>query len=467
MKSLLFLPRLVALLALSVILSACEDDLKDFSPEFRDSKHAPLGSGLLVDVINAQSDSLCICKSFLSFTDSYSLSTNSSVVLLSEEAVVVGGATSMYHNLIMLGMKNTAVNDSILYRAEKGCNTIIACEFEQLVTPVCSDLVLGDFFHVDDFVSQLNSDEIPMSSVVLEGSKKKYNVPSILCSRYFNQRGVDYLLQKFQSDGYKAKVLAYVDDNPIALSFQRGNGGVITLISAPLLFSNFGISYNKWAAVPLINEIFRQSGFYSKKKGNSNRLDKVYYCKQNCNYSALYKGDYRAIPNEEADDGLGFVFLFRDIILYILITLLGVFSVFLIRRRHQAIPLFKGYINRTADYVRQVGALYYDDGDLGLVLKNKVVYFFSEVTERLHIQLSDKERLGEHAAFLAASIGCPDLNLEPLLKVLNKALDSKLEVDDATLAEMSDKMNAIIKLLRGEKLHDEHFAIFQVKNIKD
>lgn len=470
MKNFLLFVRFVALLSLGGLLSSCNIDYKDFDPSFVRSTSAPLGNNLFLEVIDAQSDSVCKEVRSMSYSDGYSINIDSTTILFSEDAVLLGGFKPNIRNLILLGMKHIAITDTFFRRAEGGCNTIIACEFDRLGTPACADLVLGERFSVPDFVYQLNSDQIPLATVKLANSEKVYRVPSILCSRYFSQKGIDYLFNMLKGAGYEGKVLAYADGKPIAITFQDEAGGFLTLVTAPLLFSNFGISYNHWEAVPFVNSILRQSGFYSKEKDKSNRLESLSYFTVPSTSDVWYEGDFRELPkfnSNNSGDGSIWATIFGELAKHILLILLLIFSVFFIRRRHQAIPLFEGYRNRTADYVRQVGVLYYDDGDLNLVLRKKVVFFFSEVADRLHIQLSEKENVEEHAARLAAALGCPDLNLVPFLKVSIRVLDNKLDVDAKTLAEMSDKMNVIVKVLCGEQGRELLFVLFKIKDIKD
>ncbi|MBQ4036335.1 MAG: hypothetical protein II623_12880 [Paludibacteraceae bacterium] len=475
MRNIFYPLNFIVVLAFSLVLGSC-DNKRSLSP-FSSIDNEPLSDNFICTLLRAQCDSTIDEKYRPRASGKFTLMFDSSTVLLSNK-VRVFLDVNMERNLIVLSRGEVSIGDSIYKRLDKGLNTLIACEFGELKTPTDYYAVAGNSFFVDSFVAQLNAGEFPTSSITVEGSSITYKAPSILCTRHFQADIDEYLSRTLEPYGYTCKILAYADGKPIALAIRKeSNGAVLTLVSTPLLFSNFGISYNQWAMAPVVSQLLRMSGFYSAEKGKTDRLLPIsYVCCTEYSWSDVYEGKYKNKPqlpvsyeNERPTSSSDSIWsdFFGGLAKKVLLILVAVFSVFVIRRRQHAIPLFDGYRNRTADYVRQVGVLYMAEGKLNVVLKNKIVFFFSEVFDRLHIQLNDKEKISQHAVILADAVGCPELNLEGFLNKLNLVLDENTKVDNSMLARMSDEMNLIAGALRGDLVRDQLLNLFKEKNIKD
>ncbi|MBP3716029.1 MAG: hypothetical protein J6I79_00840 [Paludibacteraceae bacterium] len=454
-------------------LSACMRDVKIFDQTLDSDTKQPFGSNFFVAVLNAQSDSLCKKPYKLCSNSFFELYVGNEAAFFSNTPVAKYSSSFGRTNAILLEADDLAIDDSLFNRLYDGCNTLIASQFENMETldgpkgePI--GLVEGEFFSSSEFVKVINSGSFPMVEVCVDGLEKKVRVPSFLCTRSFNERALPYLTDLLERNGFICGVSATAGGRPIALRCEnRKNGAVMSLVTTPLLFTNFGISFDHWCAVDLVNALMRSSGLYSAETGKSDRLQPLaLHCNGSYSYT-FYKGAYEKepvfkdvmAPKETNHNYMGN--FYGDLAKFVLFVLAAVFSVFLFRRRRHSVPLFDGYRNRTADYVRQVGVLYYADSDLALVLKNKVVFFFSEVADRLHVQLSENEKIVPNAAFLAAAVGCPNTDMTGFLKQANAVLDGLARVDAAILADMSDKMNLIVAALRGELVHDQLVAVFK------
>ena len=455
-------------------LSACMRDVKIFDQTLAADTKQPFGSNLFMAVLNAQSDSLYeeIPYQFCS-KNFFELYFGDEAAFFSYNPVAKYNSSFGRTNAILLEADGLAIHDSLFNRLYDGYNTLIASQFEDLLTldgpkgePI--GLVEGELFSPSEFVSVMNSGSFPMVEVCVDGLEKKVRVPAFLCTRSFNERALLYLTDLLERNGYSCRVTATAGGRPIALRCEnKSNGAVMSLVTTPLLFTNFGISYDHWCAVDLVNALMRSTGLYSAETGKTDRLQPLaLHCNGSYSYT-FYKGAYEKepvfkdvmAPKETNHNYMGN--FYGDLAKFVLFVLAAVFSVFLFRRRRHSVPLFDGYRNRTADYVRQVGVLYYADGDLALVLNNKVVFFFSEVADRLHVQLSENEKVAPNAAFLAAAVGCPNADMKGFLIQANAVLDGLVRVDDAMLSDMSDRMNLIVAALRGELVHDQLVAVFK------
>lgn len=354
-------------------------------------------------------------------------------------------------------------------RLNEGLHTLHASELKNW------GCVLGDTFCVDTLVRAFNTKNIKLTTITDSKTGKKYELPSFLCSRYFSSDAISKIRSYYDNTlKDEGRVLLTSDKGPIAIAFSNKKGGSLVFVADPLIFSNLALNYKNHAMVQLMLSVLKQTGFNRKDQPNLLLPMAVYDATKFMDYDYTQENRYQSTFNNtyhggDVIDGEDLVdALSSDMADYAKISiffLACIFSVYLLRRRQQVIPLFNGYRNRTAEYIRQVGLLYFSDGNLGVVYKHKVVVFFKEVENRLHIQLTDADNLKANAEFLASSLGCQHLDLLPFLEYANHALSGKLDVAPIEFNTNCEKINVMSQILRGAALQGKLVALFS--NIND
>lgn len=366
---------------------------------------------------------------------------------------------------------HTSADAEKLYRA--GDCAMYASEFHE------SSLVEGDTFCIERYVESVNSGHEQLAEITDAVYKRKYYLPKQLCGRYFKKDIKQRLINLHGMRATKVEVLAYADGKPIAVRAINAAGGRVMLVSTPLLFSNFSLRYADRRNISLCLWLARWAGFWQMWKGNQNALQEVVFINPHDYAPTPRPNDYNssrytyqcpisyepgternASTSTTSEDYDLLQSLFKDLANAIWTCLLICTICLIFRRKQTIIPLFEGYRNRTAEYVRQVALLYYAEGDYAQILRNRVVSFFAEVKDRQHLQLADTEHEKENAALLAAALGA-NINLQAFVRDCNLLLAKKQEANASLLASMSEKMNAITKVLKGEKTQNDLPRLFQ------
>lgn len=463
MKNSRFIHAVVVCLSVLALSSCSRGPVFSWAPILSDY-YNPFGNKVFRNLCYAQSDTSIHpnedvqCQSYFSIPD-----------YPSNTFKVVPRDAKCADCLFFIGKHDDFVSsDADLARFDLHKKTIHVSEFRGL------EWVKGDTFCIESYVQDFNSGSQQLVEITDARYGDKYYLPKTLCSRYFDPSIEYYLKNIYSRPSLNYEVLAYADGNPIAVTLSCDLGGQITLVSTPLMFSDYSLLFNNKEIVRLVMNITREAGCYVQEEGKEHLLQPIKFVstaeyEDNDYYTDRYtyqspfefndkiKGSASKFAKMAAKDIFtDFLYSLSKIILFFLIA---VFSVFLLRRKQQIIPLFNGYRNRTAQYVRQVGLLYYNEGDFQTILKNKIVFFYAEVNERLHIQLSDVSLESQNASYLAAALSV-DAMLEPFLHRANLALNKSLKVDEKVLEDMSRKMTVMSNILRGEQQQDVLMNMF-------
>lgn len=333
--------------------------------------------------------------------------------------------------------------DSLWARNEDGRSTIIACDnFGELITSKPHPFIIEDFANEVNSNKKCNISVIKnlVADTIYDEDDNKciidtiYNFPTQMCqSRIFHNPNSEFLNRYA-----KHRVLATIDSEPIAIQYIHENGSSLIFVSTPLLFTNYGLFYEKNAKL-----IFK---FLQLAKDVDWNL--LYRSSEN-QTSALYVANppkIKAEGNTANDTDWAKRWLDR-LITYSVIALFIGFLMFLARRRERIIPVIKKPENRTINFAKQMGRNYMWKGEYQTMVKKKFVVFISQLQDEMNINLNDTNSLNTNIETLEKLTGEKDLKelINELFLILND------EVTGMNFTEMKyyiDKLNVITSKLK-------------------
>ena len=475
MRHSLFSFRLLALLVVVVGAIGCSRNTTCWKPVLMNDCHWPFGTSYSYKIIRSQFDVALSDKVPFAVPDDgdYAIEDVSDSVETDNNETQEQEYVSIYEKdsvflgnlgLLTLGMDDPMLRkQALLFRSGK--LLFRASEFKNESFVECDDCYLN----IPAFVQQVNDGNIQNAKITTI-SRNSYSFPKELCKRYFGpntKESIAASLNLDNTDSLDFQIIARADGKPIVVSFIHPSGGRLTLCSAPLLFSNFAVTYDSCRCADLMIDLLLNSGFKSPNADSllvpinivSSPSEMTDGYRDYIYESDIDSKPYRTTPITDYSTSDPLLELLGAIAKKVLFILVAVFCVYVLRRRQRAIPLFEGYVNRTADYARQVGLLYLNDGNFSIVLKNRLVIFFKEVEERLHIQPLDEYKVSSNAEILAAAIACPDVDLADFLKMAIDVVNGKTDASEIMLVQYSNILNAMTRALHGENVHDELLAL--------
>lgn len=214
--------------------------------------------------------------------------------------------------------------------------------------------------------------------------------------------------------------------NPIAISFNRGKGRLI-LVTAPLLFTNFSVLNDTVSG--LTNRLMSEFGDLPVV-----RTDK-----------------YAESTMEEMRQQSPFRYFVSQPplrwALYAALVMLLLYMVFNSRRRQRVIPVVKPPSNRSLEFMKLVGTLYYERHDNADLLHTKYRSFVEEVRRKTGLDVdddSDDEQLFE---LLAEKTGMEVAELRDFILRLRQIEDQEGALRDEPMKHQINKMNKILRNL--------------------
>ena len=214
--------------------------------------------------------------------------------------------------------------------------------------------------------------------------------------------------------------------NPIAISFNRGKGRLI-LVTAPLLFTNFSVLNDTVSG--LTNRLMSEFGDLPVV-----RTDK-----------------YAESTMEEMRQQSPFRYFVSQPplrwALYVALVMLLLYMVFNSRRRQRVIPVVKPPSNRSLEFMKLVGTLYYERHDNADLLHTKYRSFVEEVRRKTGLDVdddSDDEQLFE---LLAEKTGMEMAELRDFILRLRQIEDQEGALRDEPMKHQINKMNKILRNL--------------------
>lgn len=177
------------------------------------------------------------------------------------------------------------------------------------------------------------------------------------------------ILDAMKSDSIPADTLVEV---PVALSIPHGKGTVV-LVSTPLLLTNYGVM-------------------------NGRNVDYVFRLLSQFGSLPVVRTEAYALPFSEAGQSPFRYFLSQRPLrwaLYLTLTGLLLFVCFTARRRQRAIPVIRPPENKSLEYVKLIGTLYFRRKDPADLVRKKFLYFADEIRRQVQVdveEVTDDER---------------------------------------------------------------------------
>ena len=131
------------------------------------------------------------------------------------------------------------------------------------------------------------------------------------------------------------------------------------------------------------------------------------------------------------------------------LTLLGLllFCVFYARRRQRVIPVVKQPENKSLEFVKLIGTLYYQKHENRDLLQKKYSYFAETVRRQLLIDVDDEESRRENITQLALRTGMPEAEVRMILDKVKRYIEADTILPDRRLQETIDGLDIIINNL--------------------
>ncbi len=286
--------------------------------------------------------------------------------------------------------------DNLWQILEKGGNVLIGgASFNSKL----KDTLKFDSHFEYHFLNQ-NIFEAPETTISLFDSSR-YSYPSTLVSNYFEIE-----------DEEEWKVLASINEGPIAITKAVGEG-VLTLVSTPGLFTNFGLLFddNYPASAMLLSQLPQK----------------------NVHYTMFYHSG-KGEPQTPLRYFLSVAPLRWSLYLGVLIIL--VFMVISSRRKQRAIPVVRPPKNATVKYVKTLGALFYRERDHKNAAMKLVNHFFQQVKEKYYVRIEFNEKFYQLFASKA------NVDREHVIKTfeLIQSVKAQPQIEEKVLIDLSRKI---------------------------
>jgi hypothetical protein len=134
--------------------------------------------------------------------------------------------------------------------------------------------------------------------------------------------------------------------------------------------------------------------------------------------------------------------------LYTAVVALLLFMFFTARRRQRIIPYKEPPSNRSLEFVRLLGTIYFQQHDRNDLLRKKYTYFSEELRRCQLIDLGDRDQEKELIALLARTADVPVNQVERVMRHIWVYIDGEEVPDNKTLCGCLDDMNYLLSRCR-------------------
>jgi len=281
-----------------------------------------------------------------------------------------------------------------------------------------------------DFIKKKEErDTLRWSTDTLGTQPRDYLLFSPLCEWYISDA---ILVDTLPGDSVRERpyhdsisYMATFNDNPIAYTQQVGRGR-LTIVSAPLLFTNYTMLDGDNAGL-----VFR---FLSTMK-QLPVMRTTTFCPEAADASQLTPLRY---------------FLSQPPLrwaIYLSLALAVLCLLFSTRRRQRVIPVMQEPENHTIEFIELIGTLYYQSGERRSLVLRKYTYFAEELRRTIHVDITDDEDDGTEMQTIANQSGIPVEDVQRLIEELRllEAANDETEISRKEMKRLIDEMNRIIK----------------------
>lgn len=303
-------------------------------------------------------------------------------------------------------------------------------------------------FDVEAFAQEVKENKgCRDSELKLLSSGKVCHLPTEMCKSRIHHDPTVPLLLHYTSH----EVIATIDDEPIAIKYTAWGEAPLILVSTPLLFTNYGVTYdreNLRFILSLMEEALKSDAEMGVKI--STKAWTSCYEKQTAK-RLLYVSEAKPKPkpkSKPSDWNFDFSGLRSDLLNLLIVALFIGFLLLYARRRQRIIPVIKEPENRTVELAKQIGNKFYWKAESREVLRRKFVILLDWIRERTNIHFEDNESLEANVNHLARLLG---ERPQPLLLFFRRMfflLQNSIIVSEKEMMDSVDKMNSIIKKLK-------------------
>lgn len=448
-KSFLFI--LSVIFAETMFVSCNEDKALEWSPSMIDNTEHPFDAGRFIQMCyyNERTDS-----------DSEDFSTDVCSISSIDDEI------GFYDNIALISPDTLYLRSNYLnQRTDYGYNTFIAA---QTIIPVFereaadNDTLIEEYygepiqsfrgskFSFDDFLAQAATQTFPQADITTYPKTPSIQMPAIFCSRTLSGESLLDELAIAAAPVYTEVMMAGNLDT-LAVRYTFNDSTHLTILSSPLLLSNYSMSYENAQIAPRVMNLMRYA--FTSEIHPDNQLPHIFFFLEGdskTNYTNYYTADrdpskksgrpfFTSIDLDDQDDNSS---------LWIIVMMLLVFLPLIFPYRRRPIPVYDGYKNRSAQYAKHVGVMYSDEGNLKLILDNRISYFYYGVKSKYGVDLSDSARLLENASILASHWRREVDEVTVFLRRLKDVRNSseKYEVSKEQLAQLCEQMNLYTNL---------------------
>lgn len=232
----------------------------------------------------------------------------------------------------------------------------------------------------------------------------------------------DILVKNRQTDEYTDKVDSYWV--PRVVRIQRGKGELF-FSCEPLLLTNYGILDEQVNGL-----VFR---LMSQFRGLPIVRTEAYTPQAEINEETPLRFWLQNEPLRWA--------------VYLTIAGLLLFCVFYARRRQRVIPVVEEPKNRSLEFVKLIGTLYYQKHINHDLLQKKYAYFTETLRRLMMVDVEDTETRKDDVAQIALRAGMPEAEVRMILDRVDRYLKADEYINDAALRKAIDGMDKIINNL--------------------
>ncbi len=353
--------------------------------------------------------------------------TDSSLYQLAQDTVTRRGILVVADELEM-----TVVDIESVFRLASGGSHVMLVS-HTLCDSLCDTLGIimlgyGETFDLNSYI-KYNKDrfDIFWESDTLGFSPRKYSVFSPICTRRFRfpERAVS---QEEDNDSLveinrSIDVQATYRSDYVSATFPIGDG-YITYVCVPLLFTNYGVIDQDNVGFSLRLLSLMKNRPVVRTEAYCPALDTVeqsplrYFLSQPPLRWAIY------------------------------LTMLGALLFLFLggRRRQRVIPIEKEPENRSLEFIRLVGTLYYHSRERRSLVARKFIYFAEEVRRNVHLDVTDATEDDVTLPTLAHQTGMEEAEVRNLILSLRQLVadDDETEISIKQMKHYIDRMNEII-----------------------
>ena len=335
------------------------------------------------------------------------------------------------HEYVMLA-------DDIVRRMVIGQNTFIAAERAYVRYSDGGEeasMIVGEGYIQDSLVADVRDDgELRLSKIRYRS--EDYDFPAVFsnCRLDMEQlRRLESHVREMAARRVTSEVIATIDGEPVAWRLSLGRRTSLVVTSVPILFTNYGMTYNEGRWNPLIFALLSDAGF--KKVGVRYSADiyqavadsaeeypaevvdaeeyvaegeetsgevvskvvckcKIYgddYSKRN--EFKIYESESSKIVRKtvaQSDDEADGDTWWQYVLLAFLLML-----PWLVRRRQRVIPIIEAPVNKTTELIRHAAAVYEHQGDYENLVQKRAAVFYAFMKHRYDIDLAAEGASGK------------------------------------------------------------------------